>query len=1438
MENISSLILKGIKDGRSAFLGPKTVQIDITGKCNNNCIGCWVHSPHIKDFPRDKDKELSHKFIMQLVNELADMGTEEVFLAGSGEPFLHPQIIQIISLIKKRGLKLNIITNALLLTQEISKLLVDLQVEMITASIWAGDDQSYKRTHPGKESKDFYTIKENLYFLKELKSERKVFLPKVKIYNVICNLNHDDILRMLDFSLDVGAQDIEFQLIDTIEGQTSFLALSGTQINKVKDQFIFLQKRPDLLFKDLDLFNCSKEKELKEFPGRFCRGPQGFLLNESIKTESDKTKCTLRSLTCKNNITTLCREDNPLIDESNNTMIFSFAQEDCQNCKFFNSSCLVDSQHKVLFKYLKIVGYGSFMHKLISPGVDEQNYEKGVVNNCPCYTGWLYSRVLSTGEVIPCCKGVNKILGNLNKRKFFPRKRFFSIWNSSFYRDFRFKAKTISKDQDYFKDINCFKSCDHVSSNMMLDAILKNNDYEIKTPKVKKIKGRFKLKGIIKIPADSFFRGNFNNFYHHFGKGIVIDGGRGFGFAEYQVHILEPGDYEIWVYYANNQERSVDLYIDDVLLARRVVFSSSSGGWDSESLSWMRLLTVKISQGEHVFKIYADGLIPHMHTFIFIKSGQFDLESTSNLLSLEMCVKPKPFESFFSKIKSLGIKNTFTKAFKHLYLNKPLGDYMDILGIFDGRKAFKGPFHVQIDLTDHCNNNCIACWCNSPLLEEKIHSEAQKRTLPFELAKELMDNLSNMGTREIYFSGGGEPFCHPRIMEILDYAKKKGFICYVNTNFTLLDKDKINKLADMGVDHLTVSIWAATAEVYAKSHPNKTRETFLHISENLKYLNSIKKNKPYIKLYNVIFNENYQELIKMVDFARLTGCESLEYTLVDTIPGKTDKLLLNPSQIKELQQDIDKLSLMIDKSGKIGSITLFRFDTFKRRASSCADLTQATYDRNIIDKIPCYIGWCFARILPNGDINSCLKSHRIPVGNLYFNNFAQIWNNDKQVFFRDKALSYKKSDAFFKLIGNDPNVKEAGCYKSCDDIGRNAYMHNRIKSLTFIERLILKFIVKFKFIPYCKDRLNYSKGDLILAGIKSARKAFIGPEQVVIDLTNHCNQKCIGCWLYSPLLKVKPDKEVLRQELGFESAKDLISSLAELGTKRIRFTGGGEPFMHPEIMKLIEYGKSKGLICCITTNFTLLNKDRIEDLIRLGVDELAISLWASNQDTYQKTHPDSPYGVFGEIKENLIFLSGKKKDKPLVTLCNVICNLNYLELEEMFKFALEMKVEGVYFTLVDTLEGTESLLLSKEQKEIVLQQAEEIKRIWRNLPQENRIKLDYFDGFVLRLKEDDSSSGNYDGNRIDKIPCYAGWIFTRVLADGSIAPCCRGVNKKMGNINGMDFKDIWINSKYTEFRSKAKFLSKTEPYFKEIGCLKMCDNLMHNEEIHQRLNEK
>ncbi len=1441
MEKLNQLVLKGIRDGQRAFIGPKIAQIDLTGKCNNNCIGCWVHSPFIKNPPRDKNISLSFSEVRRLINDLADLGTEEIYLSGAGEPFLHPEILEIVELIKMRNLRLNIITNFILFDEQKAKKLLELDVDMLTVSIWAATPEVYIKTHPGKTKEDFYKIKDNLKRLSQLKAAADKSFPHVKIYNVICNLNYREIRQMIDFGLDTQVEFIEFQIMDIIEGQTSFLALSDEQIRNVKEQFDTLAKSNKLYFKEIKLFNLRspKEKELKEFPGRFINIPQGFLLAEEIRASEKQSNGAeaLRSLICPRGVRTSPSIRNPIYNGKDRTLTFTFPHNQCK--KYLCPDCLLDKKERFKVKFLSILSFASFMRRVNSANIYEQTYEREIIDSLPCYIAWTYSRILSTGEVIPCCKAVFKPLGNIYKDSFV------TIWNSAAYWQFRYKAKSLSKRNPYFKEINCYKSCDNVGMNLQIKELVssdkKQQDLKCRFFASRKVwikDGLPKAGAKLIIPAKKFLSGNLNMQEHLFGSDLVVDGGWGFGFAEYKIPFRKSDRYELWSYYAAHEPRPVELYFDGSLIKKEAL-NSTTPGWTTADLHWFKETVLDVQKGEHILKIYTGDAIPHIHSFAFIRANKGNQQRVKRCPPADIPQRASALKMLKDKFSTLGFVNSSFRLLNYVKSGRLVKDYLDILGIYNGRYAFKGPFHVQLDLTNNCNNNCIGCWCNSPLLEEKALSPQVKRqTLPLALVKELLEELWQMGTKEIYFSGAGEPFMHPQIMQILGYAKNKGFNCHVNTNFTLLNKDMIKELIELGVEHLTVSTWSATPANYARTHPNKNEDTFRQITENLKFLNRTKQKTPYIKLYNVIFNMNYHELQDMVGLAKDTGSESVEFTLIDTIPGKTDKLLLNAAQIKELQDSARSIAERLDSRGYWDGVLLFRFDSFLRRICSSLDLSKATYDRNVIDKMPCYIGWCFSRIMPNGDVNACLKAHRIPVGNLYQDNFRQIWNGKKQQQFRGKTLVYKKQDPFFRLIGNDPDIKEAGCYKSCDDIGRNMHIHSRIMSLTSIERAALKVISKIKQRPALSLNSRDKSNQPVISGIINGRRAFAGPEQVVIDITNRCNERCIGCWLYSPFLKEAPDPRWLKQEIDFTKAKRLIDDLAGLGTKRVRFTGGGEPLMYPRIMELLDYTKTRGLKCCLTTNFSLLNRERLRDLISLEIDELAISLWASNEQTYRRTHPGVSAGAFEVIIENLMAFIAAKKNRPFVTLCNVICSLNYLTVEEMFKFALDMHVDGIYFTLVDIIKNaTDCLLLDEQQRQEVLRQVERIKQIHQGLPPEGRIRLDYFDGFIARLQEKNASAGNYDQQRVNQIPCYAGWIFARILADGTIAPCCRGVKKPMGNINERSFKDIWFTGRYNEFRTKAKYLSKTEPYFSEIGCMKMCDNLMHNEQMHQLISE-
>ena len=359
-----------------------------------------------------------------------------------------------------------------------------------------------------------------------------------------------------------------------------------------------------------------------------------------------------------------------------------------------------------------------------------------------------------------------------------------------------------------------------------------------------------------------------------------------------------------------------------------------------------------------------------------------------------------------------------------------------------------------------------------------------------------------------------------------------------------------------------------------------------------------------------------------------------------------------------------------------------------------------------------------------------------------------------------------------------------------------------------------------------------------IRGIRDGHHAFVGPEQVVIDPTNQCNNNCIACWTHSPLLlDSAPGPEWERQALSPSLLRQLVDDLADLGTERVRFTGGGEPLLHRAVPDVMARAAERGMLCSLTTNLTLIRPEDVDLFTRLPLDEIAVSLWAASARTYSRVHPNKTEKTFHRVRDSLeALVAARRGARPRITLCHVLGSLNYHEFDEMIALACELGIDALYFTLVDPIPGrTEGLLLRPEQQVLLLQRIEEL-RGRGEMGEPGFPDLEDFDNFVRRLELNDPTFGHYDLAHIDSIPCYVGWIFCRVTAAGLVTPCCRGVQKPLGDLTQRSFKEIWFSESYNTFRNLALTRSKREPYFASIGCGKTCDNLMHNQEMHRHLS--
>ncbi len=89
-------LLKGLLTRDTAYTGPFYICVDVTSRCNLQCLCCPYHSP-LSDNPVSGKNDISFDIFAKLCQEIKIMGTKTIVLQGEGEPLLHPRVFDLIS---------------------------------------------------------------------------------------------------------------------------------------------------------------------------------------------------------------------------------------------------------------------------------------------------------------------------------------------------------------------------------------------------------------------------------------------------------------------------------------------------------------------------------------------------------------------------------------------------------------------------------------------------------------------------------------------------------------------------------------------------------------------------------------------------------------------------------------------------------------------------------------------------------------------------------------------------------------------------------------------------------------------------------------------------------------------------------------------------------------------------------------------------------------------------------------------------------------------------------------------------------------------------------------------------------------------------------------------------------------------------------------------
>lgn len=292
---------------------------------------------------------------------------------------------------------------------------------------------------------------------------------------------------------------------------------------------------------------------------------------------------------------------------------------------------------------------------------------------------------------------------------------------------------------------------------------------------------------------------------------------------------------------------------------------------------------------------------------------------------------------------------------------------------------------------------------------------------------------------------------------------------------------------------------------------------------------------------------------------------------------------------------------------------------------------------------------------------------------------------------------------------------------------------------------------------------------------------------VVWNMTRRCNLKCVHCYAQA----VDPDG---KDEISTSKAKEIIDDLAAFGAPVMLFSGG-EPLVRKDLVELASYATSKGMRAVISTNGTLITKEKARELKEVGLSYVGISI-----DGTEETH-DKFRGVPGSYKKALEAVENCKAEGLKVGLRFTINKRNWTEVPSVFQVLKDLEVpRACFYHLVYSGRGSELIkedLTHAESRQLLDLIMDETKALYdAGTPKEILTVDNHADGVYVYqrlLKEDPArakevlellqfNEGNNSGRGIGCIS----W-------DGQVHADQFWRNHTFGNVLERPFSEIWMD---------------------------------------------
>jgi radical SAM protein with 4Fe4S-binding SPASM domain len=275
------------------------------------------------------------------------------------------------------------------------------------------------------------------------------------------------------------------------------------------------------------------------------------------------------------------------------------------------------------------------------------------------------------------------------------------------------------------------------------------------------------------------------------------------------------------------------------------------------------------------------------------------------------------------------------------------------------------------------------------------------------------------------------------------------------------------------------------------------------------------------------------------------------------------------------------------------------------------------------------------------------------------------------------------------------------------------------------------------------------------------------PVSISFEPTTSCNLRCPEC--PSGMRSFTRPTGMLQKSFFEQTIDDIHRDLLYL-----IFYFQGEPYLNPDFLKMVQYAHQKGIYTATSTNAHYLTDEMAKKTVESGLDRLIISIDGTTQDVYQQYRVGGKLSKVLEGTQNIVKWKKALKSKtPFIFFQFLVVKPNEHQIEDVKQLGKAMGVDQVRFKTAQVydFENDPHQLIPTNKKY-------------------SRYKL----GADGQMK---SKSGL-------KNHCWKLWHANVITFDGLVVPCCfdKDAMHQLGNLQVQDFKSIWQNDNYRQFRQE------------------------------------